>query len=637
MRPMPGSSVAADKCYGPKPSCKPEACWPPMPDYVGEWPDRQPDDTPERPLHQWGGLVLGINAYDGQPCVEAATSEGLLRPLPLVGTASYMVRQCMLHSGGRLGLGLAHLNRIFGGSMTYATACSGSELTKPALKVLDESLKDALGMGLAPVHLWSCENDPHKATWIQEVMEVNTVYDDVGELDKMRPTVWCQPRRMPEPALYLQPEDMFFAGFSCKSVSMSNGERQDFEDCIRQMIGTTGLTFAGIRRHSREVRPFFLFLENVAGLRGQNLRMVVQLLEGLGYIVIVLTERLEQHGFQVRRLRVWLCCMLDPACMLDQCGRDKRDAMQLKATQLAHDLRRAEPEAAVADFLFEVGSDDFEFWKKKQSREKKRAQDAISSGHDIKWPQKHKKAWDALKKKSTQGIDHLTHLTESVGQAGRKTPKLRKEWKSSQRVLQRAHDARIAMTLGKLTGLTAREKDVVKYDMCTHWRAYNRSSSIFVLDVSQSLGRIPRGEGIVPSLMPGGKLVAVPGFGPIADDWAKYGLPRRILGAEMLQMQGLHTKLLPHPKESRKFKDYELKDLAGNAFSGPQMHLAVVVAISVFASRMPLDFEDWRRRRDQVPSAPCYIIIIYSLEICVRQFWCYISFTIIIVFACRFD
>ncbi len=75
------------------------------------------------------------------------------------------------------------------------------------------------------------------------------------------------------------------------------------------------------------------------------------------------------------------------------------------------------------------------------------------------------------------------------------------------------------------------------------------------LDTSQQIARVAKGyESILPTLTPGGKT------------WL-YSRNRFLIGREYLSLQGFPVQWLPESLENL-VTDLQLKDLAGNAFSG---------------------------------------------------------------------
>lgn len=76
--------------------------------------------------------------------------------------------------------------------------------------------------------------------------------------------------------------DIIAGGFPCQSFSIA-GKREGFSDTTR------GTLFFDIARAAEEIKPSYLFLENVKGLfshdKGNTFRVVIQTLDEMGYVV----------------------------------------------------------------------------------------------------------------------------------------------------------------------------------------------------------------------------------------------------------------------------------------------------------------------------------------------------------------
>ena len=76
--------------------------------------------------------------------------------------------------------------------------------------------------------------------------------------------------------------DIIAGGFPCQSFSIA-GKREGFSDTTR------GTLFFDIARAAKEIKPSYLFLENVKGLfshdKGNTFRVVIQTLDEMGYVV----------------------------------------------------------------------------------------------------------------------------------------------------------------------------------------------------------------------------------------------------------------------------------------------------------------------------------------------------------------
>ena len=127
--------------------------------------------------------------------------------------------------------------------------------------------------------------------------------------------------------------------------------------------------------------------------------------------------------------------------------------------------------------------------------------------------------------------------------------------------------------LGKVsTELSPRELDVALYNHIAHQdkaqQDGKQQANLLLLDVSQSIHRVPAGLDMAPTVTPGGRLVALPRDGPA----------RLVRGFECLRLQVLHTDLLSSQQQAaaRSFTQKQLQSLAGNAFSGPHVSICLL-------------------------------------------------------------
>ena len=111
--------------------------------------------------------------------------------------------------------------------------------------------------------------------------------------------------------------------------------------------------------------------------------------------------------------------------------------------------------------------------------------------------------------------------------------------------------------------------------------------NVEIIDVSQSMHRIPSATNEMPCITPHGKFVLLCGSDfEIVESDAKFE-SRVILGCELLQLQGFDLGSLPAPgrRSLQSFSHADMSKLAGNAFAGPCFSAAVLTALRVFSGR----------------------------------------------------
>ena len=194
------------------------------------------------------------------------------------------------------------------GHMSLTTGCSGTDIARATLQgLLSSYVRNGAACGHMRVEtLWCCEVAETAIQFLQEVMETEIIFADVNEIhnDTAEAHVFMRGESRGVSMTKTHPGDFFIAGFSCRDVSMYNVRRDAFSDCIASSNGTPGTTFAGSFKHVLAHGPVFIVLENVKGLRGRNIQMVVAMLREAGYLVTVITVNCNNHGLQQRRARV---------------------------------------------------------------------------------------------------------------------------------------------------------------------------------------------------------------------------------------------------------------------------------------------------------------------------------------------
>jgi len=96
--------------------------------------------------------------------------------------------------------------------------------------------------------------------------------------------------------------DLLLGGFPCQAFSII-GNRRGFED-------TRGTLFFDIARIIKEKSPKYIVLENVKQLKGHDggktLKVIIQVLEGLGYNVKYKVLNALDFGLPQKRERIWI-------------------------------------------------------------------------------------------------------------------------------------------------------------------------------------------------------------------------------------------------------------------------------------------------------------------------------------------
>ena len=196
--------------------------------------------------------------------------------------------------------------------MTIGTACSGSDCPVVALQHLASAIRKESGRNFSVKHLFSCERDPRKQTFIRENFpNLPALFDDVMDLGNgvahnvLRGSLDTVPKC-----------DIFVAGFVCKSVSMENPHREQFATCISSRTGITGETWQGVIDYVRFAQPAIVIFENVEGLtrgiRGREAQIIPVMsdLERAGYCASWRVLDSRHFHLPQRRRRCWIWGLL---------------------------------------------------------------------------------------------------------------------------------------------------------------------------------------------------------------------------------------------------------------------------------------------------------------------------------------
>lgn len=114
-------------------------------------------------------------------------------------------------------------------------------------------------------------------------------------------SVWEGDVRMFDPSEYAGKVDCIHAGFPCQDISVAGKQAGVFE-------GTRSGLYREVLRIADEVRPRFLFLENVAAILSNGLGTVLGDLAALGYDSRWCCLRASDVGAPHHRDRWWMLC-----------------------------------------------------------------------------------------------------------------------------------------------------------------------------------------------------------------------------------------------------------------------------------------------------------------------------------------
>ena len=432
------------------------------------------------------------------------------------------------------------------GLLAVGSACSGTDLFFPALGMLTSILCASVGVpSFCWTNLWACEYDAMKQEWLQTVMGVHSVVADIHDL-----ATGGLCRMVGGGQKVIGDIFLFSCGFSCKSVSFQNKNRKKYRGCTLRGSGTTGRTYRSALKTIRRLLPFFVFLENVSGLSSKDRKAVRRDLEKLGYMVLIVESDARARGIPVRRVRVWFIAVLAP-------GMD--DAERYHFQHAANWIKTVTSRAPMhlSEFMLDRDDPDYAVWLDKMLS-KTRSSKGAARG--VKWRDLHR------------------HVLAKHGKSN----------KDLQHIGKELH----VKAFMACYCFTERERQCVLMDMLFHPHDHANTTSTIIWDISQSADRVPRGVDIAPTVLPSAKCVVRSEGGGL----------RRLFGLEGLFLQGFERQMCFDPEALTLFSDADLQHLAGNAYSVPQVHLALVVALCLFpVPGSPVELEQLRNRARGIP------------------------------------
>ena len=423
----------------------------------------------------------------------------------------------------------------FPSGLPLGSACSGTDLVVPGNNLLFACLADALRFDsdhdmVVMDSKWSCESDPMKQQWLLLCMNSPKVFSDICRLHER-----CCLDMRSQTEQSVDPIFEEWIGFSCKSVSFANTKRKLFAG-LKSSRGTTGVTYRAGWKSVQKLLPFYIFLENVKGLTKQARLEIIEDFWKLGYVMVCVVCDGSKHGLHQRRVRVWFLGSLNP-----HATQAERDAAQQQAEEMEEFLQF--PPGDIRDILMTAEDDKWFACLTKLQHTRHHP------STKIEWKKKHKAMWKGLTS------------TDKIELRGK---------------LARAYVKEIRQDFD----LSEREADIVKFDRVSRSEDYRLHRDAVLLDISQSIDRVPRGRGISPTVLPSGKLWVHP-----TRTGLNLGLcpPRPVFGLETLRLQGLCAQTMIEGADMMdQFTHANLVNLAGNAFSTSHVVLAKIIAITLF-------------------------------------------------------
>ena len=352
------------------------------------------------------------------------------------------------------------------------------------------------------------------------------------------------------------------AGFSCKTISPLNRDREMARRAITHKVGTTGSTMEGLHTYVEEHTPPLMILENVAQiLEPANVKVIRTMFESLGYTIAFVNVKAEKQGSCTPRHRAYVILLHRAKCGLSK--QSASDVMARAKTWIEElDL---DP---VRDFESVLLPNDHPIVQRELIAMREAA--AQDTRQDMKWPNQ-----------------HLKHLSDA-GLAASQI-RLPERFRSSPWYTVMPARARQLLALKYHKDPTAHTYEVSQ-SMCRTSPTASSSSSSATATEAASNTLIPRSMVWVASRS------------------------RLLTGHEHLLCQGMPVELLDLTGESRNL----LTDLAGNMFSAATYMAVLIGLLSSLPDDVKVDREldDTKSDEELVSRIAACVSNLYSQTSC---------------------
>ena len=443
-----------------------------------------------------------------------------------------------------------------GGHVDLGTACSGTDAPVLAWRAFAEAASQHLDISFEVRHLFSCERDEGKASFLGHAFPGVRIFKDVLELGGTQASTYTWGQGGDELLQEVPGPQCLAAGFPCTSLSGLNmhSTTQENRTCVSRGDLAIGSVFAGLVRflQAHGGSSIFGLLENVLGLAtpprrggGDSNLMHVKRLMWQELATMTKVWRLDPRDFGTpqSRGRLWMTTI--PVSVMDRFGLSPASVWRHLSSIMGR--LAGWPQTPIEDFLLpdssswlaEAHSQAVEQWAVDSGNMRLAMLAGGSDGaakkprteahHKCKWPNKH------------------LELFRGAG--------LR--WEAS------AHFDDIDLIVWPgLAGIKKRELEVLQLSGISEFP----ESTLRFLDCSQNVGwQQPRGDS-VPAMIPRGKVYIT----------TKCRLlhPVESLGFQSLRFADSQLK---HAKLDT------LQSLAGNAFEGGCCLATIVTSCAALA------------------------------------------------------
>ena len=371
--------------------------------------------------------------------------------------------------------------------LRLGTLCSGADPLPLVFRDLATACAQE-GMDTFNVtHVMACEITPAKQRFIlANHNSLQTFFRDIRDVGAAKAYCLIHKQEVEVPDC-----DVLVAGFSCKSASLMNADREQLCAALArgelEQGGTTGTTLGGLLSYVQCHTPSLVIMENVEGIlrkteSGSPIAAIHKLFQDCGYTLHWAILNTRDYWLPQRRRRVWMWAV--PAAV---------SPPPHIVTQSLRQMEFKEP-IPIHEFLT-ASTDEIQRAHSRKPRTPAR--------QGLKWPKRHRAV------KAVWGISEADNVESEF-----------------------------------LAHLTAREQDIVR--CVTHMlkkKGALRGTSEMFIDISQSLGRTPIACGVCPCLCPNGRIWSI-SRARLSTGTEKLSLQGLYFDTEMLHSHGFSDRLL---------------------------------------------------------------------------------------------
>lgn len=450
----------------------------------------------------------------------------------------------------------ARAKAVMRNGFAMSSACTGSGMAEVVHILMNREFKTN-----GAVH-FSCEKAAHKRLFVHEVVApfLNFSSHSFGDIASLPNRVaHCFRHEHPCPVSGPCKTNLFVCGFSCKDFSKLSSkwkERQARLRILADSLGTSGHTFGATVNYCKEMQPMFLLLENVDEFdtlnsvsdqsHESNLDFVYSVFAAIGYSIGHAVLSATDYALPQKRKRIFFLGVRKLSFGLNDA---EANALIDRIFAVVYKLQTgARP---LSQFLLPQDSPLLETYL-----EDRVLSPEVMPDDETQWPKKH------------------AEFFESKGLALRD--------------VQPSDDLKSNKWFG---ALNARMKEVLVYmtQKIDHGLVGPGEEEITTLDLSQSLGRTPRGcSSIVQTIT------------PQACNWIiaanEQPINRILMGIESLCLQAFPVAWLQkHFNNIEVVHNGFLQDLAGNAFPGTiiaAFYIAIIAASPLPPPEEPVRGDD---------------------------------------------